>query len=296
MAVAVAALLVSCGGKESAKVWQTENKIHVAATTTIVADLARVIGGDEVEVKGLMDADTDPHDYQKTSEDNVILNTAKVVFYSGLHLEAHLEEGFEQRAKKGEAVYAVSAKLPKDSILMDGGEADPHFWANPELWTLAVDVVVEGLAKADPANKTKFEERGAAYKKELTELKAWIAKRVVEVPEKQRVLVTAHDAFGYFGSTFGFEVRGLQGLSSADAAGLNAANELVSFIKERNIKTIFAEKTANSKGLESVATDSGAKVSDVHLWADGCDAEGKPAGSYLKMMKHNVNSIVDRLK
>ncbi|MEO1857567.1 MAG: zinc ABC transporter substrate-binding protein [Rubritalea sp.] len=308
MIAAVAALSVaftSCGGKKSTTIWQSDDKVRAVATSTMVADMVKVIGGDQVEVTGLMDPTVDPHGYDQTFEDTAAINSADVVFYSGLHLEGRMQDSLEKRASKGEKVYAVTDAIPHEYIIQEEGGHDPHVWGDPEIWTYTVNEVVKGLSAADAANAADFKARGEAYRAELLELKKWATARAQEVPEGQRVMVTSHDAFAYFGNAFGFKVKGLQGISSDDQAGLGAANQLVSFIKENKLKMIFPESSVNDKGIKAVANEAGVAVSEVHLFSDACGTPGDIAeingesydkGTYIGMIKHNVNTVVEGLK
>lgn len=303
-AAALCAVLTSCGDKNHT-LWQSEDKVHAVATSTMVADMVRVIGGDRVEVIGLMDPTVDPHGYDQTFEDTAAIKSADVVFYSGLHLEGRMQESLEKRAKKGENIYAVTDAIPVEHLIGADGGHDPHVWGDPEIWTFAINEVVKGLSAADAEHAAKYKARGEAYRAELLELKSWAKSRVLEIPEGQRVMVTSHDAFAYFGNAFGFQVRGLQGLSSDDQAGLGSANQLVAFIKENNLKMIFPESSVNDKGIKAVANEAGVAVSEIHLFSDACgqpgdvvelNGESYDKGTYIGMIKHNVNTVVNGLK
>ena len=310
VAVAAAALsmaLTSCGNKEdkSAGIWQNEEKVNAVATSTMVADMVKVIGGDQVEVIGLMDPTVDPHSYTQTFEDTAAIKSADVVFYSGLHLEGKMQESLEKRKAKGDEVYAVTDAIPHDKILGADHAHDPHVWGDPEIWSYTIDEVVKGLSAVDAEHAADYQQRGEAYRSELTELKAWALTRVQNIPEGQRVMVTSHDAFEYFGNAFGFKVKGLQGLSSADTAGLGRANQLITFIKENNLKMIFPESSVNDKGIKAVADNAGVAVSEEHLFSDACgtpgalvevNGESYDKGTYIGMIKHNVNVVVEGLK
>ncbi|GAA5494356.1 manganese-binding lipoprotein MntA [Rubritalea halochordaticola] len=300
--------LVSCSKEGSNAVWQESGKAKVVATSTMVTDMVKIIGGDQVEVYGMMKEGVDPHSYEQTAKDVAAMNSADVIFYSGLHLEGHVQEGLERRAEKGN-VYAVTDGISKDSLIKPQddymGYADPHVWGDPELWAKTVPVVVEGLSKHLPEHAEEFKKRGKAYQKELLDLKAWAKARVSEIPENQRVLVTSHDAFFYFGSAFDFEVKGLQGVSTDHASSVKDVDDLVSFIKERGLKTIFPESSVNQKGLETVANRSGVKLSAEELFSDAMgkvgdvvevNGEKYDRGTYIGMQKHNINTIVEGLK
>jgi manganese/zinc/iron transport system substrate-binding protein len=203
----------------------------------------------------------------------------------------------------------VAAGIPSELLLEPQeefeGHYDPHVWGDPELWVHTVDVVVQGLTEIDPEGSAIYEERGAAYKEELRALKAWAVERVAEVPPGKRLLVTSHDAFFYFGKGFGFEVRGLQGVSTVSEAALKDRSDLVKFIRARGIRTIFPESSVNPKAISAVAGEAGVAVSREELFSDAMGTPGEVVtlhgesydkGSYLGMVMHNVNSIVDGLK
>jgi len=283
--------------------------LQVVATSTMVADMVRAIGGDRVAVYGLMGPKVDPHSFQVTASASAELLKADLVFYSGLHLEGKIQEALEKRAAEKKDAFAVTDGVPKEKLLKPqdefDGYFDPHVWGNPQIWIYGIDVMVEALSKADPEGTEGYKKRAAAYKQELLDLHAWAKKRMAQVPEGQRVLVTSHDAFFYLGNAYGFEVRGLQGVSTNSEAGLRDRADLVAFIKERQLKTIFPESSVNSKGIKAVAEEAGVVVSKHELFSDAMGELGDVVelhgetydkGTYIGMMKHNVNTIVDGLK
>lgn len=299
--------LNSCN--KQGQIWQDEAKINVVATSTMVTDLVQIIGGDQVEVIGMMKAGVDPHSYEQTARDVAAMNSADVIFYSGLHLEGHVQEGLEKRAEKGGDVYAVTKNMSQADLIQPEDEyqdyADPHVWGDPELWVKTIDVVVAGLSKEQPAAADAFAERGAAYRNELLALKEWSKQRVAEVPVDQRVLVTSHDAFFYFAKAYDFEVRGLQGVSTENVSGVKDVENLISFIKERELKTIFPESSVNKKGIQTVAQKAGVALSHEELFSDAMGEPGDVVelhgesydrGTYIGMQKHNINTVVDGLK
>ena len=299
--------LNSCNKKDT--IWKDQEKVSAVATSHMVTDLVEVIGGDKVEVIGMMKAGVDPHSYDQTARDVAAMNTADVIFYSGLHLEGHVQEGLEKRAAKGDDVYAVTKNMTKAELIQPEEEfaayADPHVWGDPELWSKTIDVVVAGLAKEAPAHADEFKQRGEAYRKQLLELKQWSQKRIYEVPADQRVLVTSHDAFFYFAKAYGFEVRGLQGLSTENVSGVKDVEDLISFIKQRKLKTIFPESSVNKKGIATVANKAGVKLSHEELFSDAMgesgdvvelNGESYDRGTYIGMQKHNINTVVEGLK
>ena len=285
-------------------------KLKVATTVTMVTDLVKQIGGDRVEIQGLMGPGVDPHNYVPKLGDAGVLEKADVVFYSGLHLEGKMVETLEAMARRGRLAVAVAEEgIPADRLLapQEGfeGTKDPHVWGDPGLWIHTIEPVVKALSKADPAGAEEYAKRGEAYRKELETLLAWAKSRIGEIAPAQRALVTSHDAFFYFGRAFGFEVKGLQGVSTVTEAGIKDRTELVSFIRGRGIRALFAESSVNAKGISAVAEEAGAKISGKTLFSD---AMGKPGdletvngetydlGVYTGMVKHNINAIVEGLK
>lgn len=283
--------------------------LQVVATTTMVTDMVKAIGGDRVYLRGMMGAKVDPHSYQVTFKDTASLQKADLVFYSGHHLEGKMQDVLEKRQEKKGGVYAVTDGIP-DGLLLKPQEEftkyyDPHIWGNPELWSHCVSVVIEGLTKADPDGADEYSARGEVYRQSLIDLHQWAQSRVAEVPAAQRVLVTSHDAFFYFGKAYGFEVRGLQGISTNSESGLKDRANLVQFIKDRQLKAIFPESSVNAKGIKAVASEANVAVSKHELFSDAMGALGDMAtvngetydkGTYIGMMKHNVNTIVEGLK
>ncbi len=305
----VGALLFSACSSEDSAVFKDDSKLPVVATSQMVTDMVRVIGGERTEVYGMMGAAVDPHSYQTTFGDAVALKQAKVVFYSGLHLEGRMQEALEGRKAKGEPVFAVTDALSKEQLLQPqedfDGYSDPHVWGDPSLWVHCIDEVVRGLIEVDAEGAEYYNKRADEYRAELVKLHQWASQRVAQVPVENRILVTSHDAFFYFGQAYGFEVRGLQGISTASAKGLKDRKELVNYIREKKLKMIFPESSVNPKDIEAAAKEAGVKISEHELFSDAMGEDGDVVelhgesydkGTYIGMIKHNVNSIVDGLK
>lgn len=300
----------SCSKKEKAFAEVPDTAVlKVVTTSTMVTDLVKTIGGERVYVHGIMGPGVDPHSYQVISSDSAALLQTDLVFYSGLHLEGKMQDTLEKRAKKKKDTFAVTDGIPEQKLLKPQddfvGYHDPHVWGDPSIWVHCIDVVVKALSEADPEGATGYEERGAAYRAELQALDDWVKKRIAELPESQRVVVTSHDAFFYFGKAFGLEVRGLQGVSTNSESGLKDRAELVDFIKSRKLNMIFPESSVNAKGIKAVASEAGVKVSQHELFSDAMGEPGDVVelhgeqydkGRYTGMIKHNVNTIVDGLK
>ncbi len=277
--------------------------VQVVTTTAMVGDLARRVGGKEVSVDVLMGPGVDPHLYKATSSDVRKLQRADVVFYNGLLLEGKMTEIFERMEKSGKRVHAVTAALAKERLLSPAefeGHADPHVWFDVELWAHCVGVVEKHLAEAAPERKAQFALNAAKVREELAALHSWCLAKAAELPATQRVLVTSHDAYNYFGRAYGFQVVGLQGISTTSEAGLADVTKLVDFIKQRGLKAIFVETSVSHATIERVAKDSGAKIGG-ELFSDAMGQPGQlengyDLGTYEGMVKHNLNTIVDALR
>ena len=282
-------------------------KLNVVTTTTMVTDMVKEIGGDRVKVVGLMGPGVDPHLYKPASGDVVKLQRAKIIFYSGLMLEGRMTDLFFRMARAGKLVYAVTESIPEKDRLEPpefAGHWDPHVWGDPILWSNCIVTVVDGLSKADPAGAAGYAKRGQAVVASYKAMRAWALKRIAAVPREQRILVTSHDAFNYFGQSFGFQVVAVQGLSTVTEAGLADIVKTVDFIKQKKIKAIFVESSVNPAAIERVSKDAGVKIGG-ELFSDACgrvgdihEAHGEKydVGTFVGMLKHNVNTVVDALK
>tara|TARA_B110000014_G_scaffold69327_1_gene47328 strand:- start:1301 stop:2284 length:984 start_codon:yes stop_codon:yes gene_type:complete len=282
-------------------------KLNVVTTTTMVTDMVKEIGGDRVKVVGLMGPGVDPHLYKPASGDVVKLQRAKIIFYSGLMLEGRMTDLFFRMARAGKLVYAVTESIPEKDRLEPpefAGHWDPHVWGDPILWSKCIVTVVDGLSKADPAGAAGYAKRGEAVVASYKAMRAWALKRIAAVPGEQRILVTSHDAFNYFGQSFGFQVVAVQGLSTVTEAGLADIVKTVDFIKQKKIKAIFVESSVNPAAIKRVSKDSDVKIGG-ELFSDACgrvgdmhEAHGEKydVGTYIGMLKHNVNTVVDALK
>jgi manganese/zinc/iron transport system substrate-binding protein len=279
------------------------DRVRVTATTTMVADLVRQVGGDAVEVYGLMGPGVDPHLYKASARDVTRLQQAEVVFYSGLMLEGKLQDVLVRLGRTGKPVVAVTSGLPEKDLLRPPGHGehpDPHVWFDVLLWSKAVDVVVRGLGDVRPAARETFVARGREVTAKMQALHEWALRRVAEVPPAGRVLVTSHDAFNYFGRAYGFKVVGLQGISTVDEASLAAVTQLVDFVKQNRVKAIFVESSVPPNAIRRISQDAGAKIGG-ELFSDAMGTAGQmenghDLGTYEGMIRHNVTTIVEALK
>jgi manganese/zinc/iron transport system substrate-binding protein len=297
--IAAICLLAACGNNQTTT--QQNDKLKVTTTTGQVADVVKNIGGDEVEVISLMGPGVDPHLYQASQGDIKKLNDSDIIFYSGLHLEGKMAEIFEKMSKDKPTV-AVANSIPEDMLLSaDGAKAhDPHVWFDIQAWLHVVDEVEKELTKLSPENEKMFLENAEKYKKELGEMDQYAKEQIASIPKESRVLVTAHDAFKYFGHAYGLEVMGLQGLSTDSEYGLKDVQALVDLLVERNIKAVFIESSISEKSINAVVEGAKKRNHEVviggELYSDAMGEEGTDEGTYIGMFKHNIDTIVSSLK
>lgn len=289
-------------GQQSGKDF-SDQTINVVATTSMVADLVGIVGGDRVEVTGLMGPGIDPHLYKASEGDVARMAGADVIFYNGLHLEGKMTEVFEQMAQRHIPTVAVAQGSVPDSLLLDSsvytGNYDPHVWFDVSLWQRVAQYVAQELAEMDPTHAAGYQARADAYLVELTELEAYVKGQAMRVDEQQRVVVTSHDAFGYFGRAYGFEVRGLQGISTATEAGTADVQDLAEMVASRRIPAMFVESSVSPRGIEAVREAVRARNFEVAiggtLYGDALGNPGTPEGTYLGMVRHNIDTIVEAL-
>lgn len=277
--------------------------VKVTATTSMVTDLVKSVGGERVEVQGLMGAGVDPHLYKASASDITKLQRAEVIFYSGLLLEGKLQDTFAKMARVKKHVYPITESIPEKELLEPesfGGHYDPHVWFDPTLWSKCVETVVKGLSEFDPSSKEYFEKRGAVVQASMKELHEWAVKKAAELPQEKRILITSHDAFNYFGRAYGFRVVGLQGISTVEEASLASMTKLVDFVKQQKVKALFVESSVSPTAIKRISQDAGVKVGG-ELFSDAMGAPGQiengyDLGTYEGMIKHNLNTIVEALK
>jgi manganese/zinc/iron transport system substrate-binding protein len=292
-------LLTACGG---AGALSAEGKtLYVVTTTGQIGDAAKIIGGDHVTVDSLMGPGVDPHLYTASESDVSKLSEADVILYNGLFLEAQMAKVLEQIGQRKTAV-PVAEKIPVERLLASpnyADEHDPHVWFDVELWSIAVEEVRDTLMSADPDNAAAYHANASAYLAELEALNAYVAEQAGRVPEQQRVLITAHDAFNYFGRAYGFEVLGLQGISTQSEASTADVQNLASFIVENEIPAIFVESSVPVRTIEAVQAAVAAQGFDVQiggsLFSDAMGNQGTPEGHYTGMVRHNIDTIVGSL-
>ena len=276
--------------------------IPVVTTVGMITDAATRIGGERVEVTGLMGPGVDPHLYRATAGDVRSLAAARLVLYGGLHLEAAMGDVLEEMGGRTRTV-AVAERIPRDRLLAASpdylGQFDPHVWFDVGLWTEAVRAVADALVELDPEGESYYRERATAYLQELDQLDAWVREQIGSIPPARRILVTAHDAFHYFGRAYGVEVRGLQGISTVVEPGAAEVQGLARFLVERQIPAIFVESSVPRRTLEAVTAAVRSQGVTVEiggeLFSDAMGPAGTPEGSYVGMVRHNVQTLVDAL-
>ena len=278
-----------------------EAKFRVVTTIGMITDIVKNVGGDRVEVIGLMGPGIDPHLYQASAGDVQKLNSASLIFYNGLHLESKMADILAKMSGDTKTV-AVTEAVDRSLLLTPPefeGQYDPHLWFDVELWMKAVGKVRDALSALDTDNAVTYWTNADRYLAKLAELHTYVKAQAERVPHQQRVLVTAHDAFNYFGQAYGFEVRGLQGISTVTEAGIADVRELATFIAERRIPAIFVESSVSSKSLEAVKAAVKSKGFDVEiggeLFSDAMGNAGTPEGTYIGMVRHNIDTIVKAL-
>lgn len=275
---------------------------RIVATVGMVADIVRQVAGDKAEVVELIGTGVDPHLYKPTRNDIAALQQADVIFYSGLMLEGKLTDALVRVASGGKKVVAVTEKLEEKFLLEPpefAGHADPHVWMDVAAWSKAVDVVARALADYDAANGAFYADQAKRYQAELAKLDDYVKKVIASIPKQRRALVTAHDAFNYFGRAYGIEVRGIQGISTESEAGLEDINRLVRFIVERDVPAVFVETSVAEKNVRALIEGAAAKGKTVAiggtLFSDAMGGPGTYEGTYIGMIDHNATTIARSL-
>lgn len=280
----------------------SDGPIQVTATTGMVGDIVKNVGGERVNVTTLMGPGVDPHLYKASQGDIGKLDQADLIFYNGLYLEGNLGDILSKLSDE-KPVVAVAESIPEEKLKADEEDVDkpdPHVWFDVRLWMEAVKVVEEALVKADPDHQEAYRQRSQSYLEELEALDQYVREQIETIPEEQRVLVTAHDAFAYFGDAYGIEVVGLQGINTASEYGLRDVQRMVDRIVEQKIKAVFIESSVPKRSIEAVVKGAEQRGHEVQiggeLFSDAMGAEGTEEGTYIGMVRHNVDTIVSALR
>jgi manganese/zinc/iron transport system substrate-binding protein len=279
----------------------SRGQVQVVTTTNFITDLAQQIGGERVRVQGLMGPGVDPHLYKASAGDVRKLSQANLVLYGGLFLEGKMAELLEKNPR----AIAVSDGIPRQRLIAPkGGFAgqytyDPHVWFDVELWKFVIGPIRDALTKLDPSGADFYKGRSEVYLKQLDALEARLQKEFARITKEGRVLITSHDAFVYFGRKYGFEVRGLQGVSTVVEAGAKDVQALAEFIATRKIRAVFVESSVSPKALQAVVAAAKAKGWSVsvggELFSDAAGKAGTPEGTYIGMVEFNMRTIVKGL-
>lgn len=282
---------------------EDDGRLHVVSTTNIIGDLVGEIGGEFVQSTPLMGPGVDPHLYKASEGDVSRMARADVILYNGLHLEGKMTDVFEQMARRGIPVYPLAEESVDESTLIESdefsGNYDPHVWFDVSLWKRVARRTAEILSERMPEHASDFDRNLETYLGKMDEHEQYVRERVDQLPEPQRILVTSHDAFGYFGRAYGFDVRGLQGISTATEAGTADVQALADFVARRRLPALFVESSVSPRGIEAVREAVRAQGFEVRiggtLYGDALGDAGTEAGTYLGMIKHNVDTIVEAL-
>lgn len=288
---------------------QASESIHIVTTTTQATDIVKILTADlpegSIEITPLMGAGVDPHLYKPTESDIAAMNRANAIVYSGLHLEGQFDTVFKALSERGVRIYAISAPVKQAGFTFGGFTLseelvdvdDPHFWFDPRNWTLAAEGVATFLTELLPAHAEDITAAYETYAEQLDLLFVWGNEAMGIIPEEQRVLVTSHDAFQYFGDAFGWQVRGLQGISTQDEAGVADIQAIARFVTEHEIPVMFVESSVPPDAIEAVqeAVLAGSGVVDIglkELYSDAMGAPGDFGGTYIGMIAENVAIVV----
>lgn len=277
-------------------------RMKVVATIGMIADVASRVAGEHADVEALMGPGVDPHLYKAGEGDVRKLSGAHLILYNGLGLEGKMADVLERLARE-RPVVAVSEQIPEPDLNRPPefeGQYDPHIWFDVRLWAKTLDVIARAMGEVDPTNAEAYRRNAEALQAELLELDAWVEKEIRSIPEERRVLVTAHDAFGYYGERYGIEVMALQGVSTASEAGLQDVENLARVIVERGIPAIFVESSVPRRSVEAVQAAVRAAGGDVEiggeLFSDAMGEPGTEEGTYVGMVRHNTRTIVEALR
>ncbi len=291
-------ILLGLGGLSVLSASPDSYPFKAVTTVGMITDLVRNIAGDKAEVVGLIGEGIDPHLYKPTRNDVVALSRADIVFYNGLMLEGKMADVLVRIARKGKPVYAVTDTILEEGqyvITDDSQHYDPHVWMDVGGWMMAAEVVADALADFDPANADYYRDNAAAYIGELERLDAYVTEIIDTIPQGQRVLVTAHDAFNYMGRAYGLEVRGIQGISTESEAGVKDIEALLDFIVRNGIPAVFVESSVSDKNIRALVEGAEARghslVIGGELFSDAMGPGGTYEGTYIGMIDHNATAI-----
>lgn len=298
----VAILTLTClifWANDDIKAAQEKDKIHVVTTIQQIGDIARQIAGDYIHLEVLMGAGVDPHLYRPTRSDVISMKEADLILYNGLNLEGQMFE-FLEKMKQEKPTIAVADSLPASILLKDeGSKHDPHIWMNVAAWSAVTNVISQALEDALPQYQVEMRTNTTAYKAKLQDLENYVQKAYATIPENQRTLITAHDAFGYLGQAYNVSVVGIQGISTESEAGLNRIEELVNRLVENKIPSVFVETSVSDRNISALIEGAKARGHEVKiggtLYSDAMGAWDSYTGTYIGMIDHNTTVITRAL-
>jgi len=302
--VLIAILLLTGCVPEDRDVQSSDERMPVVTTTSFLTDLIETIGGENVSVTGLMGPGVDPHDYQPSTSDIVAMGEAEIVVYNGLTLEERFSEVFDQLGERDVLTLEAAEGIVSSQVLLESGGSDtqavdPHIWFSVNRWKQVTKYLADELSDHDPENREVYTANAEAYLDELKELETYIETRIEEVPDTSRYLVTAHDAFQYFGEEFGFNVVGLQGMNTQTEAGTGDISQLASFIVDKDIHAVFVESSVSPRSIEALIEAAASRGHDLQnageLYSDALGSPEDDADTYISMYKSNIDTIVDAL-
>lgn len=281
---------------------QQRRPLKVLVTIGMIGDLVREIGGGRIELDVLMGPGVDPHLYKATRDDVAKMLRTDVIFYNGLVLEGKMSDAIIRVARSGKPVYAVTELLPEDQLIEPedaDGLYDPHVWMDPQKWARTAELIAERLVSHDQAGAEHYRRNLAALQQRMRQLDAYAERAIATIPERQRVLVTAHDAFNYFARRYGIDVLGIQGLSTESEAGVRRIQELVAILVERRIPAVFVETSMSDRNVRALIEGAAARGHRVvvggELYSDAMGSPGSYEGTYIGMIDHNVTAMVRAL-
>ena len=280
--------------------FQKQYPMKAGTTVGMVADIVREVGGDKVSVTNIIGSGVDPHVYNPTRGDVAVLLKSDIIFYAGLLLEGQMSDILVKVSRK-RPVHAVTELLKEDDLIQDAAtnHHDPHVWMDVRGWMKAVDVVADALSEFDPPNAAYYDENGQRFQKLLGRLDAYARQTIASIPEKQRVLVTAHDAFNYMSRAYGIEVVGIQGISTESEAGIKDINRIVDLLVKRGIPAVFVESSVSDKNVKALIEGASSRGHVVkiggELFSDAMGPPGTYEGTYVGMIDHNVTIITGAL-
>jgi manganese/zinc/iron transport system substrate-binding protein len=305
LCIAVLSIVTGCGSAPATApqpAGGAGGKLTAVCTVGMIADIVQRIGGEHVAVQALMGAGTDPHLYKAREDDTRALDRADIIFYNGLNLEGKMSDLFVRIAHK-KFVAAMSENIDQKLLREPPefhGHYDPHIWFDVSLWMKGAERVRDALVEKDAAHAEDYKKNAEVVLKDMAALHEWCKTELAAIPAERRVLVTAHDAFGYFGRAYNIEVRGIQGISTDDQASVGSINGLVEYIVSKKVKAVFVESSVPRKNIEALVEGCKSRGHTIaiggELFSDAMGEAGTPEGTYVGMVKHNVNTIVKALK